>query len=199
MASSTEPENRKLLLDDLKKKSQKLKHLSETIDSFVECTSFISDNMEVKKVVIVISEFKMNVDKLQSYFDNLNVGLYDLSNDDDILPCTSQDPNSKIETETFEAKKELSASIVKKTRVYIENPCYMETALVIARNEATYVEASKFLCKQFCAVAALLRKYFPEDENCIPSPEEGLTCRETDTFAKIRMPLIRILDFFVCG
>ena len=68
MASSKEPENHKVLLNDLKKKSQKLKHLSETIDSFVECTLFISDNTEVKKVVSVISEFEMNVDKLQRYF-----------------------------------------------------------------------------------------------------------------------------------
>ena len=79
--------------------------------------------MEVKKVVSVVSEFEMNVDKLQHYFHNLNVGLYNLSNDDDILPCASQDPNSNIETETFKEKKQLSASVVKKTRVYIENPC----------------------------------------------------------------------------
>ena len=59
--------------------------------------------MEVKKVVSVVSEFEMNVDKLQCYFDNLNVGLYDLSNDDDILPGALQDPNSNIET--FKDKK----------------------------------------------------------------------------------------------
>ena len=148
--------------------------------------------MEVKKVVSVISEFEMNVDKMQRYFDNLNAGLYDLSNDDDILPYALQDLNSNIETETFKGNKQLSASVVKKTWVYIENPCYMETALVIAGNEPTYIKASKFLRKQFCAVSALVWKYFPEDEDSVPSPEEGLTCHETDTFQKIRMPLIHM-------
>ena len=72
----------------------------------------------------------------------------------------------------------------------------METALVIGGNEPTYIEASKLLHKQFRAASALLRKYFPEDEDSVPSPKEGLTCHKTDTFQKICMPLIRILDFF---
>ena len=102
-----------------------------------------------------------------------------------------------METETFKEKKELSCRVVTRTRVYVENPCFMESALAIADNETIYIEASKFLRKQFCAVQTILCKYFPEEENLFPSVGEGFTCPELVTFEKIRMPLIHILDYFV--
>ena len=101
MATTNPGQNRKHFLKQLVAKSRKLKHLSETIDSFIECTSFISNNEEIKNVVSVVTDFEENVEKLQLFFDNLNSGLYDLANDEDILPCALQDPNSVMETETF--------------------------------------------------------------------------------------------------
>ena len=189
--------SRKSFLDELVEKSKNLKHLSETIDSFVECTSFITDNSEIESVVSTLRNFDKNVQHIQNYFDTLNSGLYDLSKEDDILPCASQDPNSCIETETFKEKKDLSCRIVTRTRIYVENPVFMESALAIADNEKTYLEASKFLRKQFQAVLKLLQKYFPEEEDQFPSPGEGLTCKEVEMFEKIRMPLVHILDYFI--
>ena len=134
--------------------------------------------------------------KLIIYFDNLNSGLYDLANNSDIFSCELKHPNSVLETEIFKGKKELSARIVTKTRVYMENLRFMESALAIADNEATIVEASKFLRRQYRAVYKLLTKFFPEEETSIPSVGKGLTCSKKDTFEKILMPLIHILDFF---
>ena len=120
-----------------------------------------------------------------------------MANDEDILPCASQDPNSVIETETFKEKKELSCRVVTWTRVCVENPCFMESALAIADHETIYIEASKFLRKQFYAVLTILSKYFQGEENLFPSSGDGFTCPELVTFQKIRMPLIHILDYFV--
>ena len=197
MATANPVQNRKHFLQQLAAKSGKLKHLSEMIDSFIECMSFISNNKEIKNVVSVVTDFEENVEKLQLFFDNLNSGLYDLANDEDILPCASQDPNSVMETEMFKEKKELSCRVVTRTRVYVENPCFMESALAIANNEKIYIEASKFLRKQFRTVHTILCKYFQEEENSFPSIGEGFTCPELVTFEKICMPLIHILDYFV--
>ena len=196
MATANPVQNRKHFLQQLVVKSGKLKHLSEMIDSFIECMSFISNNGEVKNVVSVVTDFEENVEKLQLFFDNLNSGLYDLANDKDIPPCASQDPNSVMETETFKEKKELLCRVVTRTRVYVENPCFMESAFAIANNETIYIKASKFLRKQFHAVHTILCKYFPEEENSFPSIGEGFTCPELVTFKKICMPLIHILDYF---
>ena len=56
------------------------------IDSFIEWTSFICNNEEIKNIVSVVTDFEENVEKLQLFFDNLNSGLYNLANDEDILP-----------------------------------------------------------------------------------------------------------------
>ena len=98
MANENPVQNWKHFLQQLVAKSEKLKHLSETIDSFIECMSFISNNEEIKNIVSVVTDFEENIEKLQLFFDNLNSGLYDLANDEDILPCASQDPNSVMET-----------------------------------------------------------------------------------------------------
>ena len=196
MATASDSSSRKTLLLELTEKSKKLKRLTETIDNFVECTSFISDNAEIKQVVGVVNNFDGKVDEMQAYFDNLNSGLYDLANDSDVFPCASQDPDSVLETETFKEKKQLSARIVTKTRVYVENPCFMESALAIADNDTTRIEASKFLRRQYKAVFKILVKFFPEEEASIPSVGEGLTCSEKEMFEKICMPLVHILGFF---
>ena len=181
---------------DLGAHSDKLKCLAETIDSYVECSSFISDNQEIENILKIVSSFDEKRGNLQQYFDELNAGLYDLSDDSDLLPCMSQDPNSCVETEMFKEKKALSVRVVTKTRMYVENPVFMESALAIADNEATYVEASQFLCKQFKAVNSLLLKFFPEEEDFFPSSGNGFNCHEMETFQNIRMPLVHILDFF---
>ena len=196
MATANPGQNRKDFLKQLVMKSGELKHISKMIDSFIECMSFISNNKEIKKVVSVVTDFEEKVESLQLFFDNLNSGLYDLANDEDTLPCASQDPNSVMETETFKEKKELLCRVIMRTKVYVENPCFMESALTIADNETTYIEASKFLRKQFRTVHTILCKYFPEEENSFPSAGEGLTCPELVTFEKMCMPLIHILDYF---
>ena len=198
MASPTNDlAKRKTLLGELTEQSSKLKHLAKTIDTFIQCTSFISNNNKVANVIIKVNEYDYYHLKLQAYFEKLNSGLYDLSEDTDVVPCTSQDPDERLETETFKEKKELSIRCVTRTRIYVENQCFMESALAIADNEKTYTEASKFLRKQFQCVQKLLTKYFPEDVESFPSPGEGMACRETETFEKIWMPLVHISDFFV--
>ena len=198
MASPTnDPAKRKTLLGELTEQSSKLKHLAETIDTFVQCTSFISNNNEVANVIKKVNEYDYYHLKLQAYFKKSNSGLYDLSEDSDVVPCASQDPDERLETETFKEKKELSIRCVTRTHIYVENPCFMESALGIADNEKTHTEASKFLRKQFRCVQKLLTKYFPEDAESFPSPGEGMACRETETFEKIWMPLVHILYFFV--
>ena len=109
-----------------------------------------------------------------------------------MVPCASQDPDERLETKTFKEKKELSIRCVTKTLIYVENPCFMESALVIADNETTHTEASKFLGKQFRCIQKLLMKYFPEDADSFPAPGEGMDCHETETCEKIMMPLVHI-------
>ena len=198
MASVNSKQNatRKELLDQLTKVSGNMKRLADMIDTYVECTSFISNREEINGVLDSVNSFNTHRAKLQAYFDELNSGLYELSEDTDVLPCFSQDPDCCLETETFKEKKELSVRVVTKTRMYVENPVFLESALAIADNEPTYIEASKFLRKQFNAVQHLLFKFFPEEEPNFPLPGEGLTCTEIQTFEKIRMPLIHILDYF---
>ena len=150
MASPTnDPAKRKTLLRELTEQSSKLKHLADTIDTFVQCTSFISNNNEVANVVKKVNEYDYYCLKLRAYFEKLNLGLYDLSEDSHVVPCASQDPDERLETETFWKKKELSIRCVTRTRIYVENPCFMESALAIADNEKTHSETSKFLRKQF--------------------------------------------------
>ena len=150
MASkSNDPVNRKTLLGELTEQSSKLKHLAKTIDTFVQCMSFINNNNEVANVIQKVNEYDYYRMKLQAYFKKLNLGLYDLSEDTDVVPCASQDPDKRLETETFKEKKELSIRCVTKMRIYIESPCFMESAFAIADNEGTHTEASKFLGKQF--------------------------------------------------
>ena len=103
-----------------------MKHLAETIDTYIMYTSFISDNEEIQKVVKCVRDFDIKRQNLQSCFDKSNSGLYDLSDDTEVLPCTSQDPNSQLETKTFKQKKELSVRIVSKTHMYVKTPVFME-------------------------------------------------------------------------
>ena len=110
--------------------------------------------------------------------------LSDLTDLSVLLILKTQDLDCRLETETFKEKKELSVRVVTKTRMYVENPVFLESALTIADNEPTYIEASKFLRKQFNAVQHLLLKFFPEEEPNFPLPGEGLTCTEIQTFEK---------------
>ena len=67
MANENPVQNRKHFLQQLAAKSGKLKHLSEMIDSFIECMSFISNNKEIKNVVSVVTDFEENIEKLQLF------------------------------------------------------------------------------------------------------------------------------------
>ena len=62
MANANPVQNRKDFLDQLAAKSGKLKHLSEMIDSFIECKSFISNNEEIKNIVSVVTAFEEKVE-----------------------------------------------------------------------------------------------------------------------------------------
>ena len=193
MAESNSAETRKDCLCKLAQTSEQLKHLAGKIDFFVDCMSFMLSKQDVSSLTEKVLKFSKVVSHMDKEFTELNCGLYDLSNDSDVVPCVSQDPNEKIEVETFLEKKNLSMRAVKKTRIYIENPCYLESALHIAASDEVISETSKFLREQWWGYVKTMSKFFPEESD-LPDASEGLNCLQTETFEKLRMPLIKILD-----
>ena len=185
---------RKHLLQEITSKNQKLKKLMETVTTFVECSSFISSNQEIASVNRELHCFTNYADKMLQTFDDLNAKLYNLADDDEIFPIAGQDANEKLETETFKEKKDLSIRSVIKARTYIENPIYMHSALNIANDLEISKKAGKFLRRQWIFVNKLLVKVFPEEENELPSPGNGLECSEEEVFQNLQMPLIRLFD-----
>ena len=181
------------MLEKFTEHSDKLKKLAEKVDLFVECTSFIMSKEEMSALNRKVVKFDSNVSVMDKHFSEINAGLYKLENDSDMVPCASQDPNEAIQAETFGEKKNLSLRAVKKTRIYLENPVYMESALKIASTNSVYVETSKFLREQWWAYIKTITKFFPEECD-LPDPSDGLNCPPSETFEKLRLPLIKVLD-----
>ena len=127
-------------------------------------------------------------------FNELNGKLYNLADDSDIFPMAGQDANEKLETETFKEKKELSIHCVIKAKMYIQNQIYMHSAPQVANNLENLKKAGKFLCRQWTFVTKLLVKVFPEEENELPSPGQGLQCPEEEVFQNLQMLLIWLFD-----
>ena len=74
--------------------------------------------------------------------------------------------------------------------MYIQNTIYMHSVLQVTNNLEISKKAGKFLCRQWTFVTKLLIKVFPEEEDEIPSPGQGLQCPEEEVFLNIQMPLI---------
>ena len=193
MASPTLPEKRQDILNGLTEQSKKLRLLAEKIDMYVECSSFLSSQQEISSLHEKVQTFNNSVEHMDKTFTELNSGLYDLCNDSDVVPCASQDPDERIQVETFEEKKQLSLRAISKTRIYLENPVYFASALKIVDSEDIYTKASKFLRSQWWVYIKTISKFFPEESN-FPDPSEGLNCLPSETFEKLQMPLIKILD-----
>ena len=193
--ASSECEDRKLLLKEITDYNTKLKTLSDTICTFIECSSFISSNSEIRSLSRELLCFAKHTDKVQETFNEFNAKLYDLARDDEEFPVAGQSKDNPTETETFKDKHDLSIWVVRKAMTYIQNPIYVHSTLQIANNLYISETAGKFLHCQWSVVFALLKKVFPEEVDQVPSPGESFDCPEKDVFGKIQMPLIRLFHY----
>ena len=185
---------RKHLLQEITNKNEKLKKLMETVTTFVECSSFISNNEEIASVNREMHCFTNYAEKMLKSFDELNAKLYNLDDDSDIFPVVGYDANEQLETETFKEKKELSVRSVIKAKTYIQNPIYMHSALKVANNVEIAKKVGKFMRRQWIFVKKMLVKVFPEEESELPTSGQGLDCPEEEVFQNLQMPLIRLFD-----
>ena len=193
-AGTSDAQTRKQILEKMTDKAKNLRELADKIDLFVECTSFTVSREELSSLSEKVDTVNCNLTVIDKTFSDLNSGLYQLSSSSEEMPCPSQDANNRLEVETFSEKVQVTVRGVKKTRIYLENPVYMESALRIADSEDVNNKASKFLRQQWWTYVKTFSKFYPEEADTLPDASEGLNCPPPETFDKIRMPLIHILD-----
>ena len=187
---------RSQLLAGLKENCEVLKKLVSTAEDFIECTSFICSNTEIAQIKQEMKSFMNHTAKMQETFEEFNCNLYKLASDSDVFPTAEQDADSPVETETFKEKRELSHCVIKKTVTYLQNPIYMYSAINIA-NQLLKEKAGRFLRQQWGHICNMLKKFFPEDVESLPSPCEAFDCAEADVFQHIQMPLIHLYDYLI--
>ena len=190
-APSGDSSKRNQLLAGLKQNCEVVKKLVSTAEDFIECTSFICSNAEIVQIKQEMKSYMNHTAKMQETFEEFNGNLYALANDSDVFPTAEQDPNGHVETETFQEKRELSHRIIKKTITYLQNLIYMYSAVNIA-NQVLKEKAGRFLRWQWGHICNMLKKFFPEHVESLPSPGEAFDCTEADVFQHIQMPLIRL-------
>ena len=184
------------LLAGLKQNCEVMKKLVSTAEDFIECTSFICSNAEIAQIKQEMKSYMNHTTKMQETFEEFNGNLYALANDSDIFPTAQQDPNGPVETETFQEKRELSHRVIKKTITYLQNLIYMYSAVNIA-NQVLKEKAGRFLRRQWGHICNMLKKFFPEHVESLPSPGEAFDCTEADVFQHIQMPLIRLYGYLI--
>ena len=87
MAESSSPQRRKDILQQMTEESKTLRALADKIDLFVECTSFLTTKQEMSSLSKKVHNFNNSVQDMDKTFTEMNNGLYDLSNDTDLVPC----------------------------------------------------------------------------------------------------------------
>ena len=195
-APSRDSSERNQLLAGLKQNCEVVKKLVSTAEDFIECTSFICSNAEIAQIKQEIKSYMNHTAKMQETFEEFNGNLYNLANDSDIFPTAQQDPDGPVETETFKEKREISHRVIKKTITYLQNPIYMYSAVNIV-NQILKEKAGRFLRWQWGHICNMLKKFFPEHVESLPSPGEAFDCAEADVFQHIQMPLISLYSYMI--
>ena len=195
-APSGDSSERNQLLTGLKQNCEVVKKLVSTAEDFIECTSFICSNAEIVQIKQEMKSYMNHTAKIQETFEEFNGNLYALASDSDVFPTAQQDPNGPVETETFQEKRELSHRIIKKTITYLQNPIYMYSAVNIA-NQVLKEKAGRFLRWQWGHICNMLKKFFPEHVESLPSPREAFDCAEADVFQHIQMTLIHLYGYLI--
>ena len=72
----------------------------------------------------------------------------------------------------------------------------MYSAVNIA-NQILKEKAGRFLRCQWGHICNMLKKFFPEHVESLPSPGEAFDCAEADIFQHIQMPLIRLYGYLI--
>ena len=186
-------DERSQLLDEMRQKSALVRNLADTIDNYIEVTSFISSNSEITVVNNQLKSLTAHSHKLLLTFSGINDELYNFS-DDDVFPSSSQQQIQKLETESLKEKMENSIHQISKALNYLQNPIYMEYALTLANNEYTHSMAGKWLRKQWVFISKLISNFFPEHADQLPSPGTGLECPENEVWENLRIPLIQLYN-----
>ena len=103
-------DERSQLLDEMRQKSALVRNLADTIDNYIEVTSFISSNSEITVVNNQLKSLTAHSHKLLLTFAGINDELYNFS-EDDIFPSSSQQQIRKLETENLKEKMDKSIQV----------------------------------------------------------------------------------------
>ena len=64
-------------------------------------------------------------------------------------------------------------------------------------NQVLKEKAGRFLRREWGHMCNMLKKFFPEHVESLPSPGEAFNCTETDVFQHIQMNLICVYGYLI--